>query len=181
MKGRSGIENITLFFIVLLLCVICFFIIQKREINNQIIHNQVFEEREDVLLNPYTPPLRDERYFGGRVPINISTNVGAVDTAYRQVGLLTPVQRHGHGHGQVKILPLMGRPLFTSRDKWQYYSMSDQNNSVKLPIIFKNRNATNENGVDKIYNRDIVYVEGYNEAFRVTEYENDTIRYLPFL
>jgi len=139
----------------------------------------------DVLLNPYVPPLRDERYLvpelaiapPGRVPINISTNPGAVDTAYRQMGILTPL----NGKSSDKILPLMGRPLFTNRDKWQYYTMSDQNNSVKLPIKFKGRNASNEYGVDKIYYGDIVYVEGYQKAFKVTEYENDTIKYLPFI
>lgn len=139
----------------------------------------------DVLMNPYVPPLRDERYLvpqlamapPGRVPINISTNPGAVDTAYRQMGILTPL----NGSSSDKILPLMGRPLFTNRDKWQYYTMSDQNNSVKLPIKFKGRNASNEYGVDKIYNGDVVYVEGYQKAFKVTEYENDTIKYLPFI
>jgi hypothetical protein len=139
----------------------------------------------DVLMNPYVPPLRDERYLvpelamvpPGRVPINISTNPGAVDTAYRQMGILTPLNRSSAD----KILPLMGRPLFTNRDKWQYYTMSDQNNSVKLPIRFKGRNASNEYGVDKIYNGDVVYVEGYQKAFKVTEYENDTIKYLPFI
>jgi hypothetical protein len=139
----------------------------------------------DVLMNPYVPPLRDERYLvpeiaiapPGRVPINISTNPGAVDTAYRQMGILTPL----NGSSADKILPLMGRPLFTNRDKWQYYTMSDQNNSVKLPIRFKGRNASNEYGVDKIYNGDVVYVEGYQKAFKVTEYENDTIKYLPFI
>jgi hypothetical protein len=139
----------------------------------------------DVLMNPYVPPLRDERYLvpemaiapPGRVPINISTNIGAVDTSYRQVGILTPF----NGASANKILPLMGRPLFTNRDKWQYYTMSDQNNSVKLPIKYKGRNASNEYGVDKIYNGDVVYVEGYQKAFKVTEYENDTIKYLPFL
>ena len=150
----------------------------------------------DVLMNPYAPPLRDERYLipeiqmgmapPGRVPINISTNIGAVDTTYRQVGILTPLnsfnRKGNHGNnGDSKILPLMGRPLFTNRDKWQYYTISDQNNSVKLPIKFKGRNASNEYGVDKIYNGDIVYVEGYQQAFKVTEYENDTIKYLPFL
>ena len=136
-------------------------------------------------MNPYVPPLRDERYLvpeiaiapPGRVPINISTNPGAVDTAYRQMGILTPL----NGSSADKILPLMGRPLFTNRDKWQYYTMSDQNNSVKLPIRFKGRNASNEYGVDKIYNGDVVYVEGYQKAFKVTEYENDTIKYLPFI
>ena len=139
----------------------------------------------DVLMNPYVPPLRDERYLipemamlpPGGVPINISTNIGAVDTSYRQVGILTPVI----GRSDNKILALMGRPLFSNRNKWQYYTLSDQNNSVKLPIRYKGRNASNEYGVDKIYNGDLVYVEGYQQAFKVTEYENDTIKYLPFL
>lgn len=201
--GVICIENVTLFFIVLTISVAAYLIYlnlkpekRERDRDTQIIIQQENREREnefgffprpahsvsnipgDVLLNPYMPPLRDERYLvpRGRVPINISTNVGAVDTSYRQVGLLTPVKGE-----QGKIIPLMGRPLFTNRDKWQYYSMSDQNNSVKLPVLYKGRNATNEYGVDKIYNGDLIYVQGYNEAFKVTEYENDTIRYLPYI
>jgi hypothetical protein len=133
----------------------------------------------DVLLNPYSPPYGDERYFiqrGGAVPINVSTNIGSVDTTYRQIGILTPVQ----GTSKDNILPCMGRPLFTSRDKWQYYAISNQHNNVKLPILYKKRNALNDNGVDQLYEGDIVHVQGYNEAFRLTKYENDTIKYLPF-
>ena len=128
----------------------------------------------DVLLNPYAPPLRDERYL---VPINVSTNVGAVDTTYRQVGMMTPLS----GESKDKILPLMGRPLFVSRDKWQYYTMSDQNNSIKLPISRNGRSCTTEYGVDKLYNGDTVYVEGYNQAFKITIYDNEVIKYLPFV
>ena len=50
----------------------------------------------DVLLNPYTPPLRDDRYFNmglggvsGGIPINVPTR--SVNSAYRQVGILTRV------------------------------------------------------------------------------------------
>lgn len=139
----------------------------------------------DPLLNPYAPPLRDERYFipgfngvpPGAVPINISTNVGAVDTTYRQMGILTPT----NGSSKDSILPLMGRPLFTNRDKWQYYSTSNQHNNVKLPISRAGKSCTNEYGCDKIYNGDTVYIEGVNEAYRVTIYDNDTIKYLPFV
>jgi len=138
----------------------------------------------DPLLNPYAPPLRDERYFippYGRaippraVPINISTNIGAVDTQYRQLGIMTAMNTKG------KIIPLMGRPLFTNRDKWQYYSMSDQNNSMKLPVSRNGRSCTNEYGCDKLYNGDTVYIEGINEPYRITMYDNDTIKYLPFI
>ena len=128
----------------------------------------------DVLMNPYAPPLRDERYL---VPINVSTNVGAVDTTYRQLGMMTPLS----GESKDKILPLMGRPLFVSRDKWQYYTMSDQNNSIKLPISRNGRSCTTEYGVDKLYNGDTVYVEGYNQAFKITIYDNEVIKYLPFV
>ena len=137
----------------------------------------------DVLMNPYVPPLSDERYIipemmnvpPGRIPINISTNIGAVDTSYRQMGILTPV------NGKTKILPLMGRPLFVNRDKWQYYTLSDQNNSIKLPVVKNGRSCTNEYGCDKLYNGDTIYVEGYNQAFKVTSYDTDTIKYLPFI
>ena len=61
--------------------------------------------QNDVLMNPYTPPLKDERVFmsndvRGGVPININTR--AVDTSYRQIGLLKRM------NGQETLLPLMG-------------------------------------------------------------------------
>lgn len=137
----------------------------------------------DVLLNPYMPPLRDERYFipemnyPRTIPINISTNIGAVDTNYRQVGILTPLNKSSKD----SIMSLMGRPVFNNRDLWQYYTISNQHNNVKLPISVNGKSASNEYGVNKLYNGDSVYVEGYNGACKVTIYDNDTIKYLPFL
>jgi hypothetical protein len=139
----------------------------------------------DVLLNPYAAPFRDERYFmpeinarpTGTIPINVSTNIGAVDTNYRQMGIATPL----NGQTENNILPLMGRPLFTNRNKWQYYTISNQHNNVKLPISFKGKSALSDYGVDQLFSGDTIYVEGYNEPFTVTVYENDTIKYLPFV
>jgi hypothetical protein len=134
----------------------------------------------DPLINPYAPPLRDERYFipsraipVGTMPINISTNIGAVDTQYRQLGIMTATNSKG------KIIPLMGRPIFTNRDKWQYYTISDQNNNIKLPVSRNGRSCTNEYGCDRLYNGDTVYIEGMNEPYKITMYDNDTIKYLP--
>ena len=142
-------------------------------------------ERNDVLLNPYDAPYKDERYLvpkvslipAGAVPINVSTNISAVDTNYRQIGIITPL----NGTSTNNILPLMGRPLFTSRQKWQYYTISNQHNNVKLPVSVKGRSALTDYGVDEVFSGDTVYVEGYNDAFKVTAYENDTIKYLPFI
>jgi len=137
----------------------------------------------DVLLNPYTPPLRDDRYFNqyggggggdirGGIPINVPTR--SVNTEYRQVGILTRV------NGAETILSLMGRPLFPSRDKWQFYTMSDKNQSVKLPVTYKRRSCTGDQGCDNIYNGDTVYVEGYNDAFKATIYDTAMQYSIPF-
>ena len=134
----------------------------------------------DVLMNPYQAPLRDDRYFpslGGNsrgIPINIPTQ--SVEANYRQVGILTRL----NGADEM-ILPLMGKPLFTNRDKWNFYTMSDKNNMIKLPITNKGRSCTNEYGCDNLYNGDTVYVEGYNDAFKATVYDNQVMRYIPFL
>ena len=52
----------------------------------------------DVLMNPYQPPVRDDRIFQmeysnspNKVPINIQTQ--SVDTNYRQIGILTRIYR----------------------------------------------------------------------------------------
>ena len=207
--GVLCIENITVIIIVIIFAIIILFlnwksnpqqpqqpirekvIIKERENINQPFSmfnlSSIFSRPnysystipDDVLMNPYEPPLRDDRYIRmpldirGGVPINIPTQ--SVDTTYRQVGLLTRM------NGSETILPLMGRPLFTNRDKWNFYTMSDKNNSVKLPISNKGRSCTNEYGCDNLYNGDSVYVEGYNDAFKVTVYDNQIMRYLPFL
>jgi hypothetical protein len=136
----------------------------------------------DVLEDPYAPPLRNDSYFGGigstnmmpmaaGIPINIRTQGPPINTNYRQVGLLTRI------NGKETILPLMGRPLQKNRDKWQFYTMSDKNNSVKLPISFKKKSCTGEYGCDNIYNGDTVYVEGYKDAFQATIYDNAVMEY----
>lgn len=209
--GVICIENISLFFIFICVLIVGYLLYASLKSNNIVVNNKqtekivIKENREngsglfggifpswpynnlpsDVLLNPYAPPLSDERYLvpslnympRGTVPINVSTNVGAVDTSYRQVGMLTPL----NGKSKDSILPLMGRPVFTNRDKWQYYTISNQHNNIKLPVSVKGKSGSNEYGVDRIYDGDSVYVEGVNEPFRVTIYDNDTIKYLPAL
>jgi len=133
--------------------------------------------QNDVLMNPYTPPLKDERVImsndvRGGIPININTR--AVDTSYRQIGLLKRM------NGPETLLPLMGRPLYVGRDKWQYYTMNDSNNQLKLPVSFKSKSCTSEYGCDEISNGDTVYVDGINATFQATIYDNATMRYIPF-
>ena len=204
--GVICIENVTMFLLIIVLIIVVYVIYTNMIKNKSTGYNKIFINQEtkemnagikripnypynnlpeDVYLNPYAPPLKDERFFipeltyipPRSIPINVSTNIGAVDTTYRQLGILTPL----NGRNKDNILPLMGRPLFTNRQKYQYYTISNQHNNVKLPVSVKGKSGTNEYGVDQIFNGDTVYIEGYNEAFRVTTYDEDTIKYIPYL
>lgn len=146
-----------------------------------------FRRPRDIIRNPYVPPLRNERYgvyMGNqtiRRPIEmypISTSIGGIANAsYRQVGMLTPLNQTSENN----ILSLLGRPVHTSRDKWQYYSISNQQNSIKLPISINGRSALTEYGVDRLSSGDTVYVEGVNQPHTVTTYDNETIQYMPYV
>jgi hypothetical protein len=152
--------------------------------NNIILERQRKEEKgvgNDVFYDLYKEPVRDDRCVTssgdvrGSIPINVSTQ-GCGNAQYRQIGILTR-----YGGKDETILPLMGRPLFPNRDKWNFYTMNDKNNMIKLPVKVKGRSGTSEIGVDNVYTGDLVFVEGYNEAFKVTTYENDVMKYLPSL
>jgi len=197
--GVICIENYSMFFMVICIIIFIYLIYTNISPQNIVVNNNPSEKiivkentgffgglisnwpfPSDPLLNPYAPPLRDERYFIpslplGAMPINISTNVGAVDTTYRQVGILTPVA----GQKKDNILPLMGKPIFTNRDMWNYYSTSNQHNNVKLPISRNGKSCTTEYGCSRLFNGDTVHIEGINEVYKILMYDNDTIRYLP--
>ena len=116
-------------------------------------------------------------HLGVGIPVNIRTSTA--NTPYRQIGILTKSVRNN----DPLILPLFGRNLLNGRDKWQYYTMSNSGGAsfnAKLPISVNGRSCTGEYGCDGIYNGDTVYVEGYEDTFRATIYENATMNYIPF-
>ena len=197
--GVLCIENVTIMFICVILLIVGGGIymcrgkispsVEPSQKEHNINNNIILERNEaktrgignDVFYDLYKEPVRDDRCVTrgfderGSIPINVSTQ-GCGNATYRQVGILTR-----HGGKDETILPLLGRPLFPNRDKWNFYTMNDKNNMIKLPVKVKGRSGTSEVGVDNLYNGDLVFVEGYNEAFKVTTYENDVIRYLPSL
>jgi hypothetical protein len=117
---------------------------------------------------------------GQGLPINIRTSTA--NTSYSQIGILTKTVRSGNGTDPL-ILPLFGRNLLNGRDKWQYYTVANSGGvafNAKLPVSVNGRSCTGEYGCDSISNGDTVYVEGYDDTFRATIYENATMNYIPF-
>lgn len=120
----------------------------------------------DIMNDMYIPPLRTE----------IETPQNYSNSNYQQVGILTK----NNNNNENLILPLMGRHVKRNRNKWQYYTVSNSGNlNTKLPISFMGKSCTNEYGCDELMNNDKVYVEGYNNVFTVTIYENNSFTYNP--
>lgn len=132
---------------------------------------------EQPLQSMYAPPLKYEDGYSRSkgLPINIKTR--GYESDYSQLGILT----RENGHGDL-ILPLLGRKSTNSRDKYQYYTMTNSagNINTKLPVSVKGRSCTTDLGCDEIFNGDMVYVEGYKDTFRATIYENALYSYIPW-
>ena len=206
--GVFCIENMTLFLVVVI-GIMVMYLYYVWIIKNLTHHHHKPPQPSTIILtnapytgtttldNPYNPPLKQTELIapivdirgsipvsqqlvvhGGGIPAGIPVNIKtrSANTSYSQVGILTRNDREN------MILPLMGRNLWNGRDKWQYYTMSNTAGSMntKLPISVNGRSCTSEYGCDSISNGDTVYVEGYNDTFRVTMYENSVLQYLPF-
>lgn len=203
--GVICIENITMLYIIILACILLVIvyyhsfsnagnagnagnssnagnICYNRDENNSIFPRANYgysNVKNDVLLNPYEGPTRDTRLFPNlnisslKMPINIETQ--SVDTDYRQIGILTRID-----NTKEMILPLMGRPLITHRDKWNFYTIGE-NNMIKIPIHHKGVNCTTSLGCNNLYSGDIIKIEGYNSDFKVSLYENNTLKYIPYI
>ena len=193
--GVICIENVTLMLLIILLIVGFYtwyitYLIPANKLYSSITHNNntttkpillPISSRQDEFNDPYQPPLKDNMYHPKNssdvrgIPVNIETR--GLPTTYQQVGILNRTN-----DANDMILPLMGKRTMAGRDKWQYYTVSGSGNlNTRLPISVNGKNCTGEYGCDEIYNGDVVYVEGYNDTFRATIYENGTFQYIPLL
>jgi hypothetical protein len=110
------------------------------------------------------------------VPINIETR--GIPREFTQVGILKTNMKNENN-----ILSLFGRQLMTSGDKWQYYTLSNVGiMPTRLPIRVlyngRQKDAMYEYGVDRLYNDDIVIVDGYDSEYIVQIYEPRQYRYI---
>lgn len=195
LPGVICIENVTLIsiFIILILGLSVWYMMNQQHLQNGIVQHETkvisnsntpmlvpISSKQDEFNNPYAPPLKNNMYHPRDssdvrgIPVNIETR--GMPSNYEQVGILTRT------NGNEMILPLMGRRTMSGRDKWEYYTISGSGNlNARLPISVNGKNCSGEYGCDEVYDGDVVYVEGYNDTFRATIYENNSFRYIPVL
>lgn len=167
--GVICLENKAIFFGILTVLLLLFLSKHMLTINN---NTTIEQPNPSYIEMPQTSIFNQPPVINQPTLINIPTNIGYTNGSYQQLGLLTATNTKG------SVMALMGRQLFTNRNKWQYYTLSDQQNSLRLPISKNGKSCTNEYGCDELYNGDTVYVEGLNDVFTVTKYETNSIPYV---
>ena len=143
----------------------------------------------DPMSNAYVPPVKCDAGGLMKDPVSLSIPMNSIainiptqhyNVQYAQVGILT--KRYGNNN---EILPLMGRRTVTSRNKWQYYTVSGGggnggNLQAKLPVKVRGKTCSNEYGCEEVNSGDDVYVEGFQDTFQATIYESGMFSYIPY-
>lgn len=102
-----------------------------------------------------------------KVPMTIATQyVGP----FRQVGYL-------YGPDNV-MMPLLGRRIHRGATRFNYYTLSNHENPIKIPIV-RRRDCMDRNGCDELYDDDKVFIKELNSEFSVKIYDRHSLRYNP--
>ena len=160
--GVICVENATMFSIIFITAIAIYFM-NKVNTHNIINHTSYTEVPQSSSKH-----VKDVKYM----PVNIKTQQR--ETSYSQIGILSRTTNED------VIMPLFGMNVHTGRDKWKYYTVTE--NNVRLPISVSGKSCTSEYGCDSVGNGDNVYVEGYNDAFKVTLYDDiNRLSYIPYI
>ena len=130
-----------------------------------------------VVSNPLYPPLKRG------IPINIETRESGGD--YQQLGILSKNSINnddktpGNNTDSV-VLPLYGKPTYKGSNKWLYYTETDKHHPVKIPVMHKNKDCTDDYGCDELYDGEAVSIASYNGDFNVKIYKMNKPRYIPY-
>lgn len=93
---------------------------------------------------------------------------------YQQVGILTSNETDK----EPIVLPLYGRKLYNRSDRWQYYTATDKNNMMRIPLSFGNRPCEDDVGCNEINNGDTLTIDIYSgRTFTATVYRTNAPHY----
>ena len=117
------------------------------------------------------------------IPININTrpidNIEQLGILYKD-DITDSTKIPGNNSSSV-VLPLFGRAKYKGSNKWIYFTSTDSHNSIRIPIYHKNKHCNKEIGCDELYDEDIVTIPSLNGTFKISLYEKENMRYIPYI
>ena len=80
-----------------------------------------------------------------------------------------------------QLLPLYGRRTAYRSDRYNYYTRTDTNNPVPLPISYKRKDCQDDIGCDELYSGEQIQIVPTGQSATTTVYRFDGPMYLPGL
>jgi hypothetical protein len=116
-------------------------------------------DMEDVAVSPFNK---------GSIPV-IATR--GLPEAYQSMGIVTTPSG--------ELLPLYGRRVASRSDRFNYYTRTDTNNPIPLPINYKRRDCQDDVGCDELYDGEHVEIIPTKQKGTVTIYRFNGPSYIP--
>jgi len=107
-------------------------------------------------------------YYGGALS-SIATQ-GYPDE-YQSMGVVTT--------SSGEILPLYGRRVASRSDRFNYYTRTDTNNPVPLPVNYKKRDCQDNVGCDELSDGDNIHINPTGQEGKVNIYRFNGPTYVP--
>jgi len=93
---------------------------------------------------------------------------------YQQIGILTA----NEFDKEPIVLPLLAKKIKNNRDRWNYYTASDKNNMMRLPIKHNNMHCDDNIGCNEINDGDNLNIDIYKgRIFTATIYKKQSPQY----
>jgi hypothetical protein len=134
-------------------------------------------------LRNWVTPVDLEGALPSLVPFNsgtvpVVTSIPVVPTrglpeAYQSMGIVTT--------SSGELLPLYGRRLASRSDRFNYYTRTDTNNPIPLPIRHKKRDCQDDIGCEELFDGDSVEIAPTKQNGSVTIYRFNGPTYIPGL
>lgn len=138
-------------------------------------------ERGDDRYNRAPKPLRNWMNpvdLEGALPVFNAGTLPVIPTrglpeAYQSMGIVTT--------SSGELLPLYGRRVASRSDRFNYYTRTDTNNPIPLPIRYKKRDCQDDVGCDELFDGETVELTPTNQQGTVTVYRFNGPSYIPGL
>ena len=121
-------------------------------------------------LNPVDIDVVGSSNFRGGIPV-IATQ--GLPEAYQSIGIVTTPSG--------ELLPLYGRRVASRSDRFNYYTRTDTNNPIPLPINYKRRDCQDDVGCDELFDGEHIEIIPTKQKGQVTIYRFNGPSYIPGL
>jgi|APGre2960657444_1045066.scaffolds.fasta_scaffold74026_2 hypothetical protein len=170
---KTNIWTVIAFVALLAILMLVLIILQKKDVS------QVDNSSSTLHRTPPPQVIVVDKSGGSQLPIypknlpQYSSPNRPLD--YQQIGILTSDETDK----EPTVLPLYGRKIQGRSDRWQYYTATDKNNMIRVPLTYESRDCEDENtGCKEIYSGDNLNVNIYKDRdFTATVYKTEAPHY----